>query len=156
MARIKGSFTPEQKEKSRNRMLENNPFKGKKHSQKTRDSMRKAWGNRRLVGVSLETRAKLSIARKGNKNSYKGGKTPPKVLIRMSVEYSLWRTAVFERDNYTCVWCGIRGGKLNADHIKRFSDFPELRVAIDNGRTLCVPCHRTTDTYGMKGRKKNK
>jgi 5-methylcytosine-specific restriction endonuclease McrA len=94
--------------------------------------------------------------RTGNKsNLWKGGISSENNKIRHSIEYKLWRTAVFERDNYTCIWCGAnnKDGKrtiLNADHIKPFAYFPELRFAIDNGRTLCVECHKTTDTYCRK------
>lgn len=88
--------------------------------------------------------------------TWKGGLTPISQKIRDSIEYKLWREAVFKRDDYTCIWCGKRGIRLNADHIKRFSEFPELRFAIDNGRTLCLPCHKTTDTWGTKGMKNHK
>jgi hypothetical protein len=108
--------------------------------------------------ASLETVNKLISSHKGipvpsrqGAKSYlwKGGITPIHTKIRMSLEYRLWRTAVFIRDNYTCIWCGDnRGGNLEADHIKRFSDYPELRFVIDNGRTLCKKCHRTTENYG--------
>ena len=76
------------------------------------------------------------------------GKRTEDKRIRQSAAYRQWRTAVFERDDYTCQFCSKRGGKLNADHIKPFVYFPELRLDVDNGRTLCEPCHRTTETFG--------
>lgn len=92
--------------------------------------------------------------RGANHPNWKGGITEINHKIRTSLEYRLWRTAVFERDLYTCRFCGIVGGRLNADHIKSFSQFPELRFAIDNGRTLCISCHQKTDTYGSKSIRK--
>lgn len=87
---------------------------------------------------------------RGNKHwNWRGGVTPVNEKIHKSMEYKLWRKAVYERDNYTCIWGGKEhGSKLHADHIKPFSLFPELRFAIDNGRTLCADCHRKTDTFG--------
>ena len=66
-------------------------------------------------------------------------------------EYKRWRVSVFERDNYTCVLCGDnRGGNLEADHIKPRYTHPELTFDTANGRTLCKPCHKQTDTWGRK------
>jgi hypothetical protein len=92
-----------------------------------------------------------------NHPNWKGGisNNGSRRYIMTTLEYKIWRRSVFERDNYTCIWCGIRSAKgvrvtLHADHIKPWSLFPELRFEIDNGRTLCEPCHRTTDTWGAK------
>ena len=67
--------------------------------------------------------------------------------IRKSKAYKDWRTAVFERDNYKCVLCG-KGRTICADHIKEFALYPELRLNVDNGRTLCLDCHKKTPGYG--------
>lgn len=92
--------------------------------------------------------------RLSNNSSWRGGITPINITIRMSLEYKNWRKQVFERDNYTCQLCGKMGGNLNADHIKPFSLFIELRFDMNNGRTLCVPCHKNTSSYMNPNMKK--
>jgi 5-methylcytosine-specific restriction endonuclease McrA len=100
--------------------------------------------------------------------SWKGGITKLNISIRNSNVYSLWRTKIFERDNYTCQNCGAKckRGKpviLNAHHIYTFSNLLndykiktlsqafsckqlwELSIA----KTLCIRCHNKT-----KGRRK--
>jgi len=82
--------------------------------------------------------------------NYKGGITKQNKLIRGSPEYKLWRIGVFKRDYWSCVLCGHKSNKrgdINADHIKPFALFPELRLDINNGRTLCEDCHRKTLSY---------
>jgi len=66
---------------------------------------------------------------------------PESVRIRKSSEYKLWRKSVFERDNFTCQKYGVSGGLLRAHHINNFADFPEIRLAIDNGITLSKIAH---------------
>jgi hypothetical protein len=59
-----------------------------------------------------------------------------------SQQLTKWRRGVFSRDRHRCRICGVRGGTyLQAHHIKRWSDYPELRFEIDNGVTLCRDCH---------------
>ena len=101
---------------------------------------------------SYNTRVRMGKAHRGAKNvNWKGGVTPERKRIRKSIEYKLWRKAVFERDNFTCQKCGQKGGKLVAHHINNFADFPELRFAIDNGITLCEKCHTEFHKkYGFK------
>jgi hypothetical protein len=118
---------------------------------------------------SKEERLKHSVAQKGSKGSnWRGGISTLGNLIRSCFRYRQWRSDVFTRDDFTCVHCGNRGGKLHADHIKPFSlilkenNIKTLDEAgcceelwnINNGRTLCVECHKKTDTYLSKANKK--
>jgi len=77
----------------------------------------------------------------GSKNGrWNGGSS--KECIRYTIEYRLWRESVFARDNWTCCHCKKQGIFLHAHHIKKYSEFPKLRLAIDNGITLCKECHQ--------------
>lgn len=94
---------------------------------------------------------KLSNAQRGERGSnWKGGISPENERFRKTGAYSRWRKSVLIRDNYKCVNCGAVDVKLHVDHIKPFALFHELRLEVSNGRSLCIPCHRETDTYGVK------
>lgn len=148
----------------------NHPMWGKKHSEKTKKKISEShggeksswWGKKHTE----EEKRKIGLNTKGENHwNWKGGKTPLTKLIRRCPQYRQWRDDVFERDNWTCQFCDIRGGiEINADHIKPFSfildeyNITTINEAencaelwnINNGRTLCINCHRQTDTYGSK------
>ena len=63
--------------------------------------------------------------------------------------YQRWRRQVLERDGYTCRQCG-GNDDLHTHHVKPWRYFPELRYEPSNGMTLCIKCHRKTDSWGCK------
>ncbi len=85
-----------------------------------------------------------------NHYRWKGGITDENDKLRHSKEWRDWRSAVFVRDDFMCQACGKRGGDLQADHVMPRHLYPDMTFDILNGRTLCVPCHRETDTFGHK------
>ena len=98
----------------------------------------------------MKGKKRPKILGKNNPN-WRGGTTPENIKIRTSIEYRLWREAIFARDNWICQKTGIKGGKLNPHHIKNFSKYPELRFAIDNGITLSEKAHKEFHKkYGIK------
>lgn len=112
------------------------------------------------VAKSNETKEKIRRAKLGKpgmkkeKNpNWKGGITRQNNQERTTSEYRLWVRAIFERDHFTCQKYGTKGGELVAHHINNFSQFPELRVAIDNGITLSKKAH--TEFHKKYGRINN-
>ena len=80
--------------------------------------------------------------------NWQGGISSERDKIMITKEYKEWRNKVYQKDNYTCQCCGDnKGGNLNAHHIKNFSNYPELRLDINNGITLCENCHHP-NKYG--------
>jgi len=125
--------------------------------------------SRRCEGISRRGKPRKNYRGKNHPN-WKGGVTALRKKVQNLTEYKEWRKAVFVRDDYTCQKCGVRGGYLNADHIKSYSVIIQehrLRTIdqakncqelwdVSNGRTLCLFCHRKTPTYGAKLLKKPK
>lgn len=131
--------------------LKSDNWLGKKRDKKTADILRNI---RKGTKMTLEQRVAMGKRHKGEKHwNWQGGKSKEGKRVKQSIEYSLWRTSVLTRDNWTCQECLTRGGKLEVHHIKSFSEYPELRTAIDNGVTLCKKCHRKTDNYGARNKK---
>lgn len=105
---------------------------------------------------TLGQKRSLSISKSGKPKKRKNVnelKTDESKIWRNRIEYRLWREAVFARDNWTCQECNIRGDKLHPHHIKQFAYYPKLRFAIDNGKTLCIRCHKE---YHKKNGNRNK
>lgn len=98
-------------------------------------------------GRKFCSRKCYGATRTGDKNvRWKGGVSSERDTAKASQAYADWRIAVFRRDHFKCVMClkTASHGKLHAHHLKRFSDYPELRYDVDNGATLCAPCHKQT------------
>ncbi len=126
---------------------------GIKRSPETIERCKKAQSNR-----GVEWCARISLGKLGERNpffgkrgaetpNWKGGLTSDNQLVRNSVPFQRWRKSIFERDDYTCQDCKVRGGELHAHHIKSFRNFPELRIEMSNGITLCVECHKKTNNF---------
>ena len=91
---------------------------------------------------TVGTREKLRQAHLGAKCwNLKGGITPDRVRLRVSLDMKLAREACFKRDDYTCRDCGQHGGKLNAHHIWPFQSYSQLKFEVSNLLTLCKQCH---------------
>jgi len=55
--------------------------------------------------------------------------------------YKTWRAKVFKRDKHSCRLCGLTNCYIEAHHIHKKSMYQHLMYRLNNGITLCAPCH---------------
>ena len=82
---------------------------------------------------------------KGKIYQYRGNIKPwekPDRDYRKTAEYKNWRSSVFQRDMFTCTRCHSKKERIEAHHVLRFHTHFNERFNVDNGLTLCVPCHK--------------
>lgn len=123
--------------------------KGKPMSDETKKKVsenrkgKPAWNKGKPSPWTSERNRKMNPLMRGEKSPrWKGGTYGTERHREMArQEYKIWRSSVFERDNWTCQTCQARGVYLEAHHPKSWKDYPELRYDINNGVTLCKPCH---------------
>jgi len=124
--------------------------KGKAFSEESRKKMSISQKGKKLTELAKE---KISKRMKGEKNhNWKGGISQNKHSVK-EPRYKKWRNSIFQRDNWTCQTCRIRGVYLEAHHIKSWAGFPQFRYDLENGVTLCLQCHKLTDNYKGKNNK---
>ena len=70
--------------------------------------------------------------------------------------YGKWVEMVHHACGWRCIVCGgtaREGADLVAHHLDNYYDFEDSRTDVNNGVTLCVPCH--VDFHAVHGRKGN-
>lgn len=114
---------------------------GRGHSEETREKLRVM---KTGMQATTETREKMRLSKLAYWQSIIGDR--PRVssqerFLRLQPIYIAWRRAVLKRDGYSCQGCG-ETKSLQVHHIKSWANFVELRLVVENGITLCVPCHK--------------
>ena len=159
--RIGSNHSSETKRKIRDSAI------GRIISEETKQKISKAQQGLR-VGIKHHYYGKCREEMTGEKNyNWSGGTSSTMRMWRRSSKYKEWRSACYKRDNFSCQLCGNKNVKLNVDHIKPFAiiikrhnvssleEFYNCKElwSLDNGRTLCISCHKQTPTYGYGTRK---
>ena len=85
--------------------------------------------------------AKIKYLSENNPN-WKGGVKTINQIGRYSKDYNTWVKKTLEKHLYTCQKCFCVGGELHAHHFYPWAKYKEYRYDLNNGITLCKPCHR--------------
>ena len=124
--------------------------KGKKRTKEARERMSLSHQG---VPLSQERRKRISLANMGRVVKPLTGENHPNwiadrtLLVKsekkhLDGRYREWMKAVKNRDGWKCRIADHNcNGRLEAHHILRWSDYPELRYEVNNGISLCAFHH---------------
>ena len=115
-----------------------NHFFGKHHAEETK------------MALSESHIADPKFKRNGDEHwNWQGGVTCDNHEARNTQNLKSWRRAVYQRDQFTCQRCGMKGVRkhpLEAHHIQAFARYPKLRFEVSNGITYCKDDHKYEHT----------
>lgn len=124
----------------------------KPHSQETKEIIREKNKHKHYSrNTEIKKRMHLSIStefKSGKFNpNWHGGITPLNKKLRSCSLSTIWREAVYLRDNFLCQnpdckYCNnLMGVNIHAHHIQSWAEYPELRYDVSNGITYCKEFH---------------
>ena len=97
-----------------------------------------------LKVFNIPRRSRKEMVARGDKHYQWAGGTSLNQRDTNATIYKQWRMRVYVRDGFLCQMCGVKGCRahpLQAHHIMPYKTFPDLRLAVSNGISLCKPCH---------------
>ena len=103
------------------------------------NSICKSCSNRKVkpgVPLSEDHKAKITL---GNHKHYG---TDPNNPVGKRSGHTCWAYNVKKRDKHICAYCEATNVPVEAHHILSHAKHPELALLLNNGITLCKPCHK--------------
>lgn len=82
--------------------------------------------------------------------NWKGGVSALGIARTTEGEHRRWRRRVLARDERVCQLCGACDVPVRAHHLVEWAAAPLLRFVVENGVTLCEPCHRFGHCRGVE------
>lgn len=154
---------PSFRNKRKEVMLSNNPFKNKKHSNETKNLLSKqklgksSWNKGLTIDhpsvlkntiKTQETKSKMDFSKENNPN-WKGGKSRASEASKILIKgWWPFRQSIIKRDCNKCWKCGevFESKYLDVHHLLSRSRFPDYRHEETNCIVLCSECHKEFHT----------